>query len=118
MMGSGGMIVMDERTCMPDVARYYINFLSRESCGKCTPCREGLRHILNILNRICTGRGEEGDLSLLESMSEMLTETSLCGLGKSAANPVITTMKFFADEYKEHIFEKRCRAGVCMMETV
>ena len=116
MMGSGGMIVMDDRTCMIEFARYYISFLTKESCGKCTPCREGLRWMQDILTRICEGKGEEKDLGLMESLCETLTETSLCALGKSAANPVITTMKYFAEEYTEHIVHKHCRAGVCKME--
>lgn len=115
MMGSGGMIVMDDSTCMVEVARYYISFLSKESCGKCTPCREGLRWILDILTRICEGKGKDEDLERLEELCETLTEASLCGLGKSAANPVITTMKYFAEEYAEHIKHKRCKAGVCKM---
>ncbi|MCL2068041.1 MAG: SLBB domain-containing protein [Treponema sp.] len=116
MMGSGGMIVMDDATCMVEVAKYYVSFLTNESCGKCTPCREGLRWILEILTRVCEGRGDAGDMELLENLCETLAQASLCGLGKSAANPVITTMKYFAEEYSEHIKEKRCRAGVCAME--
>jgi NADH:ubiquinone oxidoreductase subunit F (NADH-binding)/NAD-dependent dihydropyrimidine dehydrogenase PreA subunit/(2Fe-2S) ferredoxin len=113
MMGSGGMIVMDENTCMVDTARYYTNFLAHESCGKCVPCREGLRQMLNILNNITSGSGEEGDLQLLEELSEFMEAASLCALGQSAPFPVKSTLKYFRDEYLEHIQDKRCRAGVC-----
>jgi NADH-quinone oxidoreductase subunit F len=118
MMGSGGMIVMDEHDCMVEVARYYINFLSEESCGKCTPCREGLRHMLAILTDITQGRGQEGDLELLERICNTLLDSSLCALGKSAPNPVLTTLRFFKDEYLAHIREHRCPAGVCPDLTV
>lgn len=113
MMGSGGMIVMDERTCMVDTARYYLNFLAEESCGKCVPCREGIKRMLEILNDICNGNGREGDIELLLSIGSMVSEASLCGLGKSAPNPVISTIKYFREEYEEHISSKRCSAGVC-----
>ena len=113
MMGSGGMIVMDDRSCMVEVARYYIKFLSEESCGKCTPCREGLRHMLAILTDICEGRGQESDLDLLEQICDTLEDASLCALGKSAPNPVRTTLKYFREEYESHIREHRCPAGVC-----
>jgi NADH:ubiquinone oxidoreductase subunit F (NADH-binding)/NAD-dependent dihydropyrimidine dehydrogenase PreA subunit/(2Fe-2S) ferredoxin len=113
MMGSGGMIVMDENTCMVDTARYYTNFLAHESCGKCVPCREGLRQMLNILNNITSGRGEEGDLQLLEELAEFMESASLCALGQSAPFPVASTLKYFREEYLEHIRDKRCRAGVC-----
>jgi NADH-quinone oxidoreductase subunit F len=113
MMGSGGMIVMDDRTCMIDVARYYIKFLSEESCGKCVPCREGLKALLEILERICHGKGKNDDIRLLEEICETMSLASLCGLGKSAANPVLTTLKYFRNEYIEHIEEKKCSAGVC-----
>jgi len=113
MMGSGGMIVMDDRACMIEVARYYINFLSGESCGKCTPCREGLRRILAILTDICEGRGRAGDIGLLRDISKTMSAASLCGLGKSAVNPVLTTLDYFPEEYEEHINERFCRAGVC-----
>ncbi len=99
MMGSGGMIVMDEDTCMVDVARYFVNFLAGESCGKCVPCREGLRQMLNILNNICTGKGKEGDIELLEEISEIVTDVSLCALGTTAANLVLSTIKYFREEY-------------------
>ncbi|RLG26303.1 NADH-quinone oxidoreductase subunit F [Methanosarcinales archaeon] len=113
MMGSGGMIVMDEDTCMVDIARYFINFLKGESCGKCVPCREGLERMGEILNGICEGKGKEGDIELLEDLGELLADASLCGLGTSAANPVLTTIEHFRDEYIAHIKEKRCPAGVC-----
>lgn len=113
MMGSGGMIVMDDRTCMVDVARYYINFLAEESCGKCVPCREGIKRMLQILNDICEGKGSEGDLDMLSTICGTLSEASLCALGKTAPNPVMTTLKYFRDEYMEHIINKRCPAGVC-----
>jgi len=113
MMGSGGMIVMDEDTCMVDTARYYVDFLAHESCGKCVPCREGLRQMLFILNDITSGHGKEGDLELLEELSETLREASLCALGQSAPNPVMSTLRHFRDEYNAHIREKRCPAGVC-----
>jgi NADH-quinone oxidoreductase subunit F len=113
MMGSGGMIVLDDRTCMVDVARYYLNFLSEESCGKCVPCREGIKRMLEIVDDICKGRGREEDLETLKEIAETVSEASLCGLGKSAPNPVISTLKYFQEEYSEHILNKRCRAGVC-----
>ena len=113
MMGSGGMIVMDDRSCMVEVARYYVNFLCGESCGKCTPCREGLKQMLAILTDICEGRGTMEDLDLLEALGETMQESSLCALGKSAPNPVLTTLKYFRDEYEAHIKEHRCPAGVC-----
>ncbi len=113
MMGSGGMIVMDETTCMVDVARYFINFLREESCGKCTPCREGIRNMLTILDNICEGRGCEGDVELLEEMAEAIMETSLCALGGTAPNPVLSTIRYFRSEYDAHIRDKRCPAGVC-----
>ncbi|HEX7475716.1 MAG TPA: NADH-quinone oxidoreductase subunit NuoF [Dehalococcoidales bacterium] len=113
MMGSGGMIVMDENTCMVDVARYFLNFLSGESCGKCVPCREGISQMLKILNRITGGHGREGDIELLEEIGETMRGFSLCSLGTSAPNPVLSSLKYFRDEYEQHIKEKRCSAGVC-----
>jgi NADH-quinone oxidoreductase subunit F len=113
MMGSGGMIVMDEDTCMVDVARYFINFLVDESCGKCTPCREGLRHFLDILTRITEGEGREGDVELLEEIGEGMVWGSLCALGGSAPNPVMSTIRYFRNEYDAHIRDKRCPARVC-----
>ena len=113
MMGSGGMIVMDEDTCMVDVARYFLDFLSDESCGKCVPCREGIRQMLKVLTNISKGRGREGDIELLEELSEVTRDASLCALGKTAANPVLSTIRYFRDEYEAHIKEKRCPAYVC-----
>ncbi len=113
MMGSGGMIVMDEKTCMVDVARYFVDFLIDESCGKCTPCREGLYILSKTLQRICNGEGKESDLDFLEEVSDTLSEGSLCQLGGTAANPVMSTLKYFKEEYIEHIKEKKCRAGIC-----
>ncbi len=113
MMGSGGMIVMDEDTCMVDVARYFINFLMEESCGKCVPCREGLLHMGEILTDITEGRGRMEDLDLIQDLSEVLKDASLCGLGKTAPNPVMSTLKYFRDEYEAHIKDHKCPAGVC-----
>jgi len=113
MMGSGGMIVMDEGTCMVDMARYFINFLREESCGKCTPCREGIARSLEILNRICDGQGQPGDVALLEELGEVLEGFSLCALGRTAANPVLSTIRYFRDEYEAHIHQQKCPAGVC-----
>ena len=113
MMGSGGMIIMDEDTCMVDVARYFINFLTDESCGKCVPCREGLRQMLKILTRITEGKGEEGDIETLEDLSFTAKEAALCALGKSAPNPFLSTLNYFRDEYEAHIKDKRCPARSC-----
>ena len=113
MMGSGGMIVMDEDTCMVDVARYFIDFLTDESCGKCIPCREGLRQMLKKLTNITEGKGKEGDIELLEEISEVAKEASLCALGTSAPNPFLSTVRYFRDEYEAHIKEKRCPALAC-----
>ncbi len=113
MMGSGGMIVMDEDTCMVDVAKYFLHFLADESCGKCVPCRTGLEQMVNILDRICEGEGETGDIELLEEISEVVRDVSLCALGQTAPNPVLSTTKYFRDEYEAHIEGKRCPAGVC-----
>jgi len=113
MMGSGGMIVMDEGTCMVNVAEYFLSFTINESCGKCTPCREGTRHMLEILNRISKGQGKPGDIELLEELGGMIKETSLCALGKSAPNPVLSTIRYFRDEYEAHIKDRRCPSGVC-----
>ena len=113
MMGSGGMIVMDEDTCMVDVARYFIDFLTDESCGKCIPCREGLGQMLKILARITEGKGKEGDIELLEELSEVAKEASLCALGTSAPNPFLSTVRYFRQEYEAHIKEKRCPALAC-----
>lgn len=113
MMGSGGMIVMDERNCMVDVARYFLKFLEEESCGKCTPCREGILQMRRILDRITEGNGKEEDIQTLEWMGEALKDGSLCALGGSAPNPVLTTIKYFRHEYEAHIHQKKCPAGVC-----
>jgi len=112
-MGSGGMIVMDEDTCMVDVARYFLAFLADESCGKCVPCREGIRQMLKILTNITEGKGKEGDIELLEDLSETTRSASLCALGRTAPNPVLSTIRYFRDEYEAHINEKRCPAYVC-----
>jgi len=103
MMGSGGLVVMDEDTNMVDIARYFINFASGESCGKCAPCREGLKHMLLILNRISAGKGTREDIDLLKELSETVQKTSLCGLGQTAPNPVLTTMQYFPEEYEDLI---------------
>ena len=113
MMGSGGMIVMDEDTCMVDVARYFINFLMEESCGKCVPCREGLPRLGEILTDITEGRGRMEDLDLIQDLSEVLKDAALCGLGQTAPNPVLSTLKYFRDEYEAHIKDHKCPAGVC-----
>ena len=113
MMGSGGMIVMDEDTCMVDVAKYFVNFLEGESCGKCVPCREGLHRMGEILSDITRGKAEMEDLDLLEDLAGTLRDGSLCALGTTAANPVLTTLRYFRDEYVAHIEQKRCPAGVC-----
>jgi NADH:ubiquinone oxidoreductase subunit F (NADH-binding)/(2Fe-2S) ferredoxin/Pyruvate/2-oxoacid:ferredoxin oxidoreductase delta subunit len=112
-LGSGGMIVLDEDVCMVDIAKYFINFTREESCGKCSPCRIGTERLLNILEKIVNGQGEEGDLGLLEELGELVKNGSLCGLGQTAPNPVLTTIKYFRDEYLVHIVEKRCPAKVC-----
>ena len=112
-MGSGGMIVMDQDTCMVDVARYFLDFLKEESCGQCNPCREGIKQMLDILTDICAGKGKEGDIELLEELGAMVQRFSLCGLGTAAPNPVLTTILYFKDEYEAHIQDKRCPAGVC-----
>ena len=113
MVGSGGLVVMDEHTCMIEVARFFMDFTQRESCGKCVPCREGTRRMLEILERIVAGNGEMEDLQRLRDLADLITHTALCGLGKSAALPVVSTMNAFPEEYLEHIQDKKCRAGVC-----
>ena len=113
MMGSGGLVVMDETTCMVDVARYFLNFTQSESCGKCTPCREGTKRMLEILTRICDGEGKEGDIELLETLARSIKAGSLCALGQTAPNPVLSTLNFFRDEYEAHIKDHRCPAGAC-----
>ena len=113
MMGSGGMIVMDEQSCMVDVARYFTSFLSDESCGKCVACREGVYQMLQILTRITKGQGKEEDIQTLRELGKGVTEMSLCALGATAANPMLSTLEYFIEEYEEHIKDKKCRAGVC-----
>lgn len=113
MMGSGGLVVMDETTCMVDVARFFLNFTQSESCGKCTPCREGTKRMLEILTRITEGEGREGDIELLEDLARNIKRASLCGLGQTAPNPVLSTLRYFRHEYEAHITEKRCPAGAC-----
>ena len=113
MMGSGGLIVMDDRTCMVEVARYYLSFLAGESCGKCVPCREGIKCLLEILNRICHGQGEIEDLELMEDIADTMQQASLCALGRTASNPVLSTLRYFREEYLEHIEGQRCPAGIC-----
>ncbi len=112
-MGSGGMIVMDEKTCMVDVAKYFTNFLQEESCGKCSICREGTQRMFEILKDISEGKGMEDDIELLEELGMAIKEASLCGLGQTAPNPVLSTLKYFKDEYITHIRDKKCPAGVC-----
>ena len=113
MMGSGGLIVLDEDTCMVELARYFVNFLCDESCGKCTPCREGLRQASIILNRITKGEGKDDDIEKLQKIAEVTRDSSLCALGQTSANPMLTTLRYFKDEYEAHIKEKRCPAMVC-----
>ena len=113
MMGSGGLVVMDEDTCMVDVAKFFLNLTQSESCGKCTPCREGTKRMLEVLTRITEGQGREGDIELLEELARNIKETALCGLGQTAPNPVLSTLKYFRHEYEAHIKEKRCPAGAC-----
>jgi NADH-quinone oxidoreductase subunit F/NADP-reducing hydrogenase subunit HndC len=113
MMGSGGLVVMDSETCMVDLARYFLNFTQSESCGKCTPCREGTKRMLEILTRITEGNGQPEDMEVLQSLGETIKQTSLCGLGQTAPNPVLSTMHYFIDEYDAHINHKRCPAGQC-----
>jgi NADH:ubiquinone oxidoreductase subunit F (NADH-binding) len=113
MMGSGGMIVMDEDNCMVDIARFFLDFTVDESCGKCTPCREGTKRMLEILEKITQGKGTMEDLDRLEVLAQNIKETALCGLGQTAPNPVLSTLKYFRDEYEAHVKEHRCPAGVC-----
>ena len=112
-IGSGGLVVMDENTCMVEVARFFMNFTQNESCGKCVPCREGTKRMLEILERIVAGEGRDGDIELLQELGEMISDMALCGLGKTAAGPVLSTIKYFRNEYEAHIYEKRCPAGEC-----
>ncbi|MBQ7339883.1 MAG: NADH-quinone oxidoreductase subunit NuoF [Clostridia bacterium] len=112
-IGSGGLVVMDEKTCMVEVARFFMNFTQNESCGKCVPCREGTKRMLEILERIVAGEGRDGDVELLQELGEMISDMALCGLGKTAAGPVLSTIKYFRNEYEAHIYDKRCPAGEC-----
>ncbi len=112
-MGSGGLIVMDEDTCMVDTARFFMEFCQEESCGKCTPCREGTKRMLEILERICKGHGQHGDIELLEELAYIIKDSALCGLGQTAPNPVLSTIRYFRHEYEAHIYDKRCPAAVC-----
>ena len=113
MVGSGGMVVMDEGTCMVDVAKYFLKFLQDESCGKCVPCRLGVDRMLEIITDIAEGNGNHEQIGLLEDLGHTVSETALCGLGKTAANPVLSTLRYFREEYETHINDKRCPAGVC-----
>jgi NADH:ubiquinone oxidoreductase subunit F (NADH-binding)/(2Fe-2S) ferredoxin len=113
MLGSGGLVIMDETNCMVDLARYFLTFTQSESCGKCTPCRLGTKRMLSILERICAGQGRSGDIEVLEELGRVVKNTSLCGLGQTAPNPVLSTIRYFREEYEEHIRERRCRAAVC-----
>ena len=113
MMGSGGLIVMDEDNCMVDIAKFFLEFTVDESCGKCTPCRVGTRRMLEILERITNGEGRDGDIEKLEELAYNIKSTALCGLGQTAPNPVLSTLRYFRDEYEAHIYEKRCPAGHC-----
>jgi len=113
MIGSGGLVVMDDKTCMVEVARFFMNFTQNESCGKCVPCREGTKRMLEILTRITEGNGQDGDIELLEELADTISHTALCGLGKTAASPVVSTIKNFRSEYEAHIYDKRCPAGEC-----
>jgi NADH:ubiquinone oxidoreductase subunit F (NADH-binding) len=113
MMGSGGMIVMDEDDCMVSIAKYYLDFTVEESCGKCAPCRIGNKRLHELLERICEGKGEEADLDRLRNLGEVIKDTSLCGLGQSSPNPVLSTLDNFMDEYRSHVIDKKCAAGVC-----
>jgi ferredoxin len=112
-MGSGGLIVMDEDTCMVDTAHYFLSFTQEESCGKCTPCRVGTKGMLEILTRIKSGKGTERDIERLEDLASIVKDASLCGLGQTASNPVLTTLRYFREEYEEHVRNKRCPALVC-----
>jgi NADH:ubiquinone oxidoreductase subunit F (NADH-binding)/Pyruvate/2-oxoacid:ferredoxin oxidoreductase delta subunit len=112
-MGSGGMIVLDETDCMVNTAKFFLEFTQSESCGKCTPCRIGTKRLLEILERITSGNGKKGDIELLEELSEDIKATSLCGLGMTAPNPILSTIKYFRNEYEAHVFDKKCPAAVC-----
>ena len=112
-MGSGGMVIMDEDSCMVEVARFFLEFCCDESCGKCPPCRVGTKQMLNLLEKICRGEGELADIDKLEDLCSVVRDASLCGLGQTAPNPVLTTLKYFRHEYEQHIREHRCVAGLC-----
>lgn len=113
MVGSGGLVVMDSKTCMVEVARFFMSFTQNESCGKCVPCREGTKRMLEVLERIVAGNGEDGDIELLEDLADTISAAALCGLGKTAPNPVMSTIQYFRNEYEAHIYDKRCPAGAC-----
>jgi ferredoxin len=113
MMGSGGVVIMDERTCMVDTAKFFTEFSVDESCGKCSPCREGLKVMLDKLNAITAGDGDQGDIAFLEKLARHIQKTSHCGLGQTAPNPVLSTIRYFRNEYEAHIHEKRCPALMC-----
>jgi NADH-quinone oxidoreductase subunit F len=113
MMGSGGMIVMDDRTCMVDVARYFLRFLTEESCGKCTPCREGLKQMLAVFDGLVSGTGRPGDIERIEQLSAAMKLSCLCDLGRSAPNPVLSTLRYFREEYESHLGKNTCPAGIC-----
>jgi NADH-quinone oxidoreductase subunit F len=112
-MGSGGMVVLDDRDCMVDIARFFLRFTCNESCGKCTFCRIGTRRMLEILDRLCEGEGREPDLGLLAELADRVARTSLCGLGQTAPNPVLTALRYFRDEFEAHVRDRRCAAGRC-----
>jgi NADH-quinone oxidoreductase subunit F len=112
-MGSGGLIVLDETSCMVDVAKFYLGFTVDESCGKCTPCREGTRQMFHMMEQICDGKGKDGDIEKLTKLGKCIIDTSLCGLGQTAPNPVLSTIRFYEDEYRAHIYDKKCPAHVC-----
>ncbi len=113
MMGSGGLVVLDETTCMVDVAKFFLSFTKEESCGKCVPCRIGTSQMLDLLEKITSGHGVHGDIEKLEKLSNLVREGSLCGLGQSAPNPILSTLKYFREEYEEHVYNKYCRAKAC-----
>jgi NADH-quinone oxidoreductase subunit F len=113
MIGSGGLVVMDDQTCMVEVARFFMNFTQNESCGKCVPCREGTKRMLEILEKIVQGKGTLEDIDTLELLADTISSTALCGLGKSAASPVVSTLKYFHDEYIAHVVDKKCPSHNC-----
>jgi NADH-quinone oxidoreductase subunit F len=113
MIGSGGLVVMDDTTCMVSIARFFMNFTTEESCGKCVPCREGTHVMLELLDDIVHGRGDDETIPTIEDLARTITDTALCGLGKTACNPVISTLNEFRDEYNEHVYDKKCRTGSC-----